>query len=239
MRRGRPASPLLALAALLIALAIACRPAATPVPADQSYFPLELGQRWVYDTVFYGPGQRATTSVVAVCRVREGEVGRLFLVATCADESLVEAQIVFSHGGEVAQPILLNSQGEPRPRDPPEVIARTRMQVGQVWHWQGKVGEEDRASAYAVTNRGRVLTPLGELEAVRLLVRDASDGPAEASVERWYSPGVGLVREAGALTFPIEGGQMAQIELVRTLREHGVVAVESIPCCGKIPQSGG
>ena len=70
---------------------------------------------------------------------------------------------------------------------------------------------------------------------VRLLVRDASEGPTDAAVERWYAPGVGLVREAGALTFPIEGGQMGQIELVRTLREHGVVPVASIPCCGKTP----
>ena len=109
------------------------------------------------------------------------------------------------------------------------------MQVGQVWHWSGTVGEDERESVYAVTSRGRVLTPIGEIEAVRLLVRDLSSGPAEAAVERWYAPGIGMVREAGALTFAGDGGQMAQIELVRTLREHGVVAVESIPCCGKLP----
>jgi hypothetical protein len=235
VRRDRPASPLPALAALLIAGAIACRPAATPVPAEQSYFPLRLGERWAYDTTFYGPTQRSTTSIVAVCQIREGEAGRMFLISTCADEELVEAQIVLQRGEEIAQPLLLNSQGEPRPRDPPEVIARTRMQVGQVWRWEGRVGEDDRASVYAVTNRGRVLTPAGEIEAVRMLVRDLSEGPADASVERWFAPGVGLVREAGALTFPGDGGQMAQIELVRTLREHGVVAVESIPCCGKMP----
>jgi hypothetical protein len=237
VRRDRPASLFLALAALLIAAAIACRSVATPIPAGQNYFPLELGQRWVYDTTFYGPTQRSTTSIVAVCRVREGEAGRMFLISTCADDDLVEAQIVFERGEEIAEPLLLDSQGDPRPRDPPEVIARRRMQVGQVWHWAGKVGDDSRESVYAVTNRGRVLTPAGELEAVRLLVRDQTDGPAEATVERWYAPGVGLVREAGALTFPGEGGQSAQIELVRTLREHGVVAVASIPCCGKIPSA--
>jgi hypothetical protein len=222
-------------AALLIATAIACRPSAAPLPADQSYFPLELGERWVYDTMFYGPTQRSATSVVAVCRVREAEVGRMFLISTCADQDLIEAQIVFRRGEEIAQPLLLDSQGQARARDPPEVIARTRMRVGQVWRWEGKVGDEDRQSVYAVANRGRILTPAGELEAVRLLVRDVSEGPANASVERWFAPGVGLVREAGALIFPAEGGRMAQIELVRTLREHGVVAVESIPCCGKTP----
>ena len=139
----------------------------------------------------------------------------MFLISTCADEDLVEAQVVFERGGEIAEPLLLNGQGEARPRDPPEVIARTQMRVGQVWRWEGKVGEDDRQSVYAVTNRGRVLTPAGELEAVRPLVRDLSDGPANASVERWFAPGVGLVREAGALIFPADGGQMAQIELVR------------------------
>jgi hypothetical protein len=221
--------------ALLLAAAIACRPAATPVPAGQSYFPLELGERWIYDTTFYGPTQRSATSIVAVCQLRDAEVGRMYLVSTCADEDLVEAQVVFQRGDEIAEPILLDSQGDARPRDPPEVIARTHMEVGQVWRWEGKVGDDDRGSVYAVANRGRVLTPLGELEAVRLLVRDLSEGPADASVERWYAPGIGLVREAGALTFPTDNGQMAQLELVRTLREHGIVPVASIPCCGKSP----
>jgi hypothetical protein len=238
VKRDRPASLALALAALSVAAAIACRPAATAVRDEESYFPLRLGERWIYDATFYGPTQRSTTSTVAVCRVREGEGGRLFLIATCADEELIESQIVFRNGEEIAQPVLFNSQGEARPRTPPEVIARTRMRVGQVWTWQGRVGEDERGSVYAVTSRGRVLTPAGEREALRVLIRDVSDGPADAAVERWFAPGVGLVREAGALTFPVEGGQLAQIELVRTLREHGVVAVGTISCCGKLPAGG-
>jgi hypothetical protein len=219
---------------------IACRPSATPTPRDQSYFPLELGEQWTYDTVFNGPTQRTATTVVAVCRVREADnVGTMFLVSTCADDQLVEASLVYRHGPEVAEPILVNRDGEARPRDPPEVIARSDLRVGQAWRWEGKAGEDERTSVYMVTNQGTVFTPAGELHGVRVVVSNPSTSASTASVERWFAPGIGLVKEAGALTFPVEGGQLGQIELVRTLRQHGIVPVDSIPCCTQVPAGAG
>src|SRR5205823_4607379 len=125
------------------------------------------------------------TTIVAVCRLNETSQGRMFLVSTCADDELTEAQIVVQHGVEIAEPVVFNRQGEARQRDPPEVIARADLRVGQVWRWEGNIGGDDeRGSVYTVANRGRVLTPMGELDAIRLLVEDGSAGPSRAAVER-------------------------------------------------------
>jgi len=229
-------SPLLALCAVLVAAAIACRSAPPTVPASQSYYPLAVGQRWVYDSHFHGPNARTTTSTVAVCRIREGDAVTMYLVGTCADDTVIQTQLVYRRGQEIAEPVVINRDGEPRPRDPPKVIARLDMRVGQVWTWVGEVGDDERHSLYRVANRGRVFTPAGEFEGVRLLVME---GTANASVERWYVPGIGLVKEAGAVYFPMENGQRAHIELVRSLREYGIVPVAQIACCGKLPGGAG
>jgi hypothetical protein len=116
------------------------------------------------------------------------------------------------------------------------VIARFDMRVGQSWDWEGKIDDEEWQSAYQVANRGRVMTPAGEFDAVRLMVADKSDGPP-AIVERWYASGVGLVKEAGTTFFPGPNGDPVPVELVRLLKEHSVVPVEQIVCCGKVPNS--
>lgn len=245
MPRRPAANPLLALCAALLALAIACRPSATATPSGASYFPLELGARWLYETTFRGPSTRTSMTVVAVCRIRDSaREGQMFLVATCgetpasagqpASTELLQGQFLVRDGSRLLEPLLVGQDGQPRPRDPPDVIGRTDLRVGQTWLWQGEIGDEERTTEYRVANRGRVLTPAGEFDAVRLLVTDRSGGPRSA-VERWYAPGIGLVRESGIAEVPVQGGRAGVIELVRTLREYGVVGVEVIPCCQRIP----
>lgn len=224
------------LGALLLAVATACRASPGPPPRERDYFPLELGERWVYDTTYNGPTRRTTTTTVAVCAVRQSEsVGPTFLVSTRADEAVVETQLLYRRGVEVAQPLLVDRDGQPRPRDPPEVIARSDLRVGQAWRWEGKAGADERTSVYMAANQGTVLTPAGELQAVRVLVSNPTTTGANAAVERWFAPGIGLIKEAGAVTFPAPGGGMAQIELVRTLREHSIVPVDSITSCTNLP----
>lgn len=226
---------LLALSALVVAFAVGCRTVQV-APPGQSIFPLEPGRRWLYDTSFYGPNGRGTTTEVAVCRIRDSDqAGRVFLIATCADGQLAQTQFVFGHGQEVVQPLVVTRGGDPRPRDPPEVIARFDMRVGQAWEWKGKINNDEWRSSYRVASRGRVITPAGEFEAVRLLVADTSGGGPPAIVERWYATGVGLVKEAGTTFLPGDQGRPVPVELVRILKEQSVVPVEQIVCCQKVP----
>jgi hypothetical protein len=224
-------------AALAFILLAACRPTPTPQPNKESYYPLQLGQQWTYDTRVYGGQSRSTTSVTAVCRLQIDEDGDpVHLVSTCADEQLVQAQLVYQIGEEIVEPVLFNSQGEPRERDPPVTIARLHMVVGDQWRWAGTSGDEAiRMDLYRVANRGLVRTEAGQFDAVRVLVTQEGPNAAPAAVERWYAPGVGLVKEAGVALFPGQDGRPAPIELVRTLKEQSVRPVDQIPCCSRMP----
>lgn len=180
---------------------------------------------------------RSATSVTAVCRIRIDEDGDpLHLVATCSGGTLVQAQLVYQLGAEIVEPVLFNSEGQARTREPPVTVARLTMVVGDQWRWHGESGDElGRTDVYRVANRGRVLTDAGSYDAVRVLVTQEGPNAAPAVVERWYAPGVGLVKEAGVALFPVEGGRLAPIELVRTLREKSVRSLDRIPCCARLP----
>jgi hypothetical protein len=234
-RRYRSLPPI---AAIALAAAVACQATPTPSATRDSYYPLELGQQWVYDTRVYGPQSRSTVSTTAVCLIRLDEDGdMLHLVSTCADDALVQAQFVYQLGPEIVEPIVFSGDGESSERTPPVTLARLRMAVGDSWHWTGRTGpdELERTDRYRVANRGRVWTEAGEFDAVRVLVSQEGPNATPATVERWYAPGVGLVREAGLALFPTGDGGVAPIELVRTLKERAVLPVESIPCCAKRP----
>jgi hypothetical protein len=231
----------LAVAAIAVAAAVACQFTPNPAPNRDSYYPLELGQQWVYDTRVYGAQSRSTVSTTAVCMIRLDEDGDLLhLVSTCADDVLVQAQFVYQLGDEIVEPVIFNGDGEARERRPSVTLARLRMAVGDSWRWVGRTGpdEPERTDRYRVANRGRVWTGAGEFDAVRVLVTQEGSNATAAAVERWYAPGVGLVREAGVALFPVGDGRVAPIELVRTLKERAVLPVESIPCCSKQPGGG-
>ena len=174
--------------------------------------------------------------MTAICRFRDDEDGdRLWLVSTCVDDQLVQTELVWQRGSEILQPVIFNREGEASERSPPEVIARVDLAVGQAWRWEGESGEDQRRTRYRVANRGQVFTPFGAHEGVRLLVTDETPGSPPAAAERWYVPGIGLVKEAGAVIFPLENGGVGMVELVRMLREHGIVPVDQIGCCQRVP----
>lgn len=238
MASRRSLSRVLAIAAIAGAAAVACQAAPAGPSSQESYYPLELGQQWVYDTRVYGTQSRSAVSTTAVCMIRLDEDGdRLHLVSTCADDTLVQAQFVYQLGDEIVEPVIFNGDGEARERQPPVTLAHQRMAVGDSWRWVGRSGPDDpeRTDLYRVANRARVWTEAGEFEAVRVLVTQEGPNATSATVERWYAPGVGLVREAGVALFPTADGRVAPLELVRTLKERAILPVESIPCCSKRP----
>jgi hypothetical protein len=241
MASRRSVSRAVAIVLIAAGAAAACQAAPAPSTAD-SYYPLELGEQWVYDTRVYGPQPRSTVSTTAVCRIQLDEDGdRLHLVSTCADDALVQAQFVYQLGDEIVEPLVVDAAGDPHQRDPPVTIARLQMAVGDSWHWVGRSDPSDpeRTDRYRVANRGHVWTEAGEFDAVRVLVTQEGPNATAAAVERWYAPGVGLVREAGVALFPTGNGGAAPIELVRSLKERTVLPVGSIPCCSKAPPGSG
>ncbi|TAK23375.1 MAG: hypothetical protein EPO26_09045 [Chloroflexota bacterium] len=220
--------------ALTIAVGLACRPSIALSLEPDSLFPLRLGAVWYYETRLTGPTTRTATTEVAVCGVQTDEDGDdLYFIATCVDNDFVEAQIVYRIGDEVIEPISFGADGRPRPRDPPIVLLRTRMAPGETWRWDESDGD-NRHESMRATNWGRVRTPMGDVNAIRVYARQEHITGGYGAIERWYSPGIGMVKESGSLMFPTEGG-IARIDLVRILVRHDERPPSQITCCGKLP----
>ena len=165
------------------------------------------------------------------------------------DEDLIQAQFLAKDETTVSEPLVVNRSGEPKPRQPASIIARTDLRVGQAWRWEGLLDGDAWRGFYRVTNLGRVLTPAGEFHAIRLVVNEGAPtaisfepGPElltedprgfAGTVERWYAPDVGLVKESGSAMVPNGSGGIARIELSRLLRQYGSIDVALIPCCQK------
>lgn len=228
--------------AFLLVAAVGCgsvapTPTATPPPDTTSFLPLDVGNRWEYQAQIIGGDSRITVSVDAVCAINEGERRTQYvLVVTCDGTAVgqleyVQSTVLWPIKGEVMNTVSRNRDGQMIERDPPERLLRYSMTVGQMWDWEGQIGDVTRQSRYIVASRGRVLTPAGEFDALRVLSIHGQDDRPVGSIERWYAPGVGLVRESARFQTPGQSGQMAMVELTRNLREFRRVDVVQLDCC--------
>lgn len=225
--------PLLATVGLLWLVFTACRAPATTPPRP---LPLDLGHYWVYENLSQGLGdRRAFTTTEAVCRLRPDPPDTLYLVATCSETDLVQTSVLATRRAALYQPLVITRDGQPRPRQPPEPLLPLDLQVGLAWEWQGTLGQppEPRHHRYIVANWGRVLVPAGEFEAWRVLVSELTEPTLLAHVERWYAPGIGLVRERSLILGQREG-QPFRFALSRALREYGRRPVQDLSCCQRL-----
>ncbi len=221
---------------LVIVVGLGCSPPQNVDETDPaSLFPLSLGNRWVYETRLAGSMTQQATTVMAVCRLETDEDGdRLHLISTCMDDELVHAQVLYRIGDSIVEPVSFTGGGEQLPRDPPLVLLRTRLQVGDQWRWAPARAGERPAEWYRVQNTGLVLTPLGRFQAVRVVMMQPPREGTVAGLERWYAPGVGLVKESGTLTVVSENGA-ARLEIVRLLVAVDRQTPDRIPCCQRAP----
>ena len=209
-----------------------------------STFPLELGNRWEYDAQLSGAAlgtqTRTATYVNAVCRIQQADsTTRLVLYTTCTGQDatsleFAQSEILVPVSGEVIQTAIQGRDGAVRQHDPPERLIRTPLALGQVWQWQGKIGDDERRTRYVVASRGRVFSPAGTYEAVRVLAAYGDASMQSGVVERWYSPGVGLIRESGRVPVGTAEGKPVFVEMSRSLRSFQRVDVAILDCCGKI-----
>ncbi|MBM4419358.1 MAG: hypothetical protein FJ033_13775 [Chloroflexi bacterium] len=223
-------------AGLLVVAGFGCN---SPQNVDEtdpaSLFPLSLGNRWVYETRITGPVVEQATTVMAVCRLETDADGdRLHLISTCMDDQIVHAQILYRIGDSIVEPVSFTGGGEQLARDPPLVLLRTRLQVGDQWRWAPARAGERPAEWYRVQNTGLVLTPLGRFEAVRVVMMQLPREGTLAGVERWYASGIGMVKESGTLTI-VNQNNAARLEIVRLLVAVDRQSPDHIPCCQRAP----
>jgi hypothetical protein len=151
-----------------------------PEVLDQRYFPMAVGDRWVYesdagDVVFHVTGKQ--TVGPAECFVVNRSIG--------------EHQSVFYLS--VSRDGVRIHQVDDDRYDPPYRQFLFPAKSGQAWSWQGRIG--GKASQYDSANRGweTVEVPHGKHRAAR--VHQA--GGSVVGADFWLAPGVGVVKLSG------------------------------------------
>lgn len=77
--------------------------------------------------------------------------------------------------------------------NPPQVLVPAKLQVGATWEFDDEfLGAESRQK-FTVVKEEEVVTPAGKFRAFRM--RAEQPWPISGSIERWFAPGTGLVKE--------------------------------------------
>jgi hypothetical protein len=176
----------------------------TPLSFSQapSYFPLSVGNKWVYDVVGSIPdSSHAVFNVEIVSTQRVARVG-VGSVECYVIQYQLQGQIVqeecFAWGGSSLLLYRTVVDGETFEIDPPRLYLKTPLSVGQEWKWAGEVrgqnGERSEVVLFSrVDYQADITIPAGVFKAFEVNVH--ATPYSELSATTWYAEGVGVVRE--------------------------------------------
>ena len=158
---------------------------AAPVPKGAkkaNFFPLEKGNRWVYDE----DDDEKTTEVIDVSE--ENGVKLVTLKYTAVSGIVPTKQRVFRIQNDEIQSLRADSSEAEKPA----TIMRISIREGDEWNtehqWRGNNGWKIK---YKVGEAKVLKTPAGDIKAYPL----ASSSTQTGDETRWYADGVGLIRK--------------------------------------------
>jgi hypothetical protein len=173
------------LAILIIAVAGLCaEPAPTPSPEVVYYHPVTVGTKWVTTYSWGINGVRDDTSVVTAAK--DGKDGaKIVTIGFHIDgKTYPEREVEVSDRGLLWTKHLGPHTGPPHV---PSWELKLPHKEGQRW-----VGASPNTNATA-HGPEKVKVPAGEFDCIR--VEERHEGIQEPFRTRWYSPGVGMVKE--------------------------------------------
>jgi hypothetical protein len=94
--------------------------------------------------------------------------------------------------------------------DPPQRIVPATLKVGDSWESDGEVAGMEMRQRFVVANEETVRTAAGSFRAFRIHCEDSS--VMSATLDRWFFPGVGFVKETTVVRGPT-GGLLQRINL--------------------------
>jgi hypothetical protein len=189
----------LGLAATLVFAVVTAR-------ADQ-LLPIENGTTWQYQWKEELGGPAAAPAVSSIVTVRVGRQtfdGKEFLkFETLNDGSLTKTELMTVDG----QGLICHARGGKDGRivklDPPQTIVRADLKVGDSWDSDGEVAGMEIRQHFTVLGEERVSVPAGSFRAFHVHCTDSS--VMSVTLDRWFVPGVGFVKETTVVRGPTGG----------------------------------
>jgi hypothetical protein len=200
----------LALTATLILAALAAR--------GQALLPTADGTTWRYQSTeeFGGPGAGEPSTFPVTIQVgRQSFGGKEFLkFETRADDVITRTELMTLDEHGLVCHVRGGKDGRMAKLDPPQTIVPAALKVGDSWDSEGEVAGMEIRQHFVVATEENVRVGAGSFRAFRIHCEDSS--VMSATLDRWFFPGVGFVKETTVVRGPTGGLlQRTTLELQR------------------------
>ena len=189
----------LGLTATLFLAALAAR-------ADQ-LLPTADGTTWQYDFTEELGGPSAGPGVNAAVTLRIGRQtfeGKEFLkFETLTDSSVTKTELMTVDDQGTVCRARGGKDGRIAKLDPPQTILPGTLKVGDAWDSDGEVAGMEIHQHFTVTGEELVRVKAGSFRAFHIHCEDAS--VMSVTLDRWFMPGVGFVKETTVVRGPTGG----------------------------------
>jgi hypothetical protein len=192
--------------------------------------PTADGTTWQYEALEEQGGPAAgpaTTTPITVRIGRETFGGQEFIkLETITDDFVTRTELMTLDERGWLCHFRGGKDGRMARLDPPQTIVPATIKAGDSWDTDGEVAGMEMRQHFVVMKEESVTVAAGRFRAFRIHCEDSS--VMSAKLDRWFSPGVGFVKETTVVRGPTGGLlQRATIELQK--RPEVVAKIEVTP----------
>lgn len=196
-----------------LGLSVALLLAATLVRGEP-LLPVADGTTWRYESTeeFGGPAAGPPVkTTVEVSAGRQSFQGKEFLkFETRTDGVLTKTELMTLDDHGLVCHARSGRDGRMAKLDPPQTIVPASLKEGVSWDSDGEVAGMEMRQHFIVGKEETVTVVAGQIRAFRIHCEDAS--LMAAALDRWFSPGVGFVKETTVVRGPT-GGMLQRVTL--------------------------
>ena len=163
-----------------------------------AFFPLKVGNRWVYEKEMNSAGDPDVTVIVSgmgkvegvECSIYETYIGREFNRREYLE--VRPQQGIFSRKRE----LIIDGEMKEFYPQPPDMILKFPLKLGDSWEWKDNSLHKLKGfNTFKITGFEKVKTPAGEFDCFKIEVSQESFRGARFRTIRWFAEGVGMVKE--------------------------------------------
>jgi hypothetical protein len=217
-------------------LAAALFPALASLAAPPP-LPKAEGTSWEYDSTEELGGPAAGPAVHSVVTLRVGrqqfEGKELLKFETVSGGAGVKTELMMADDRGLVCIARTGKDGKLAKLNPPETIVPADLKVGATWQLEGEVGGFTLLQHFKVEAEENVIVPAGKFRAFRF--HCAESDLMSFSIDRWFVPGTGFVKELTVMRGPNRGLlQRVTLELTKAPAPE-VAAAKSTPAPATTP----
>lgn len=161
--------------------------------SGEALIPGAVGSTWEYEVRDAAAEQAPTAHVVVrISGTEESEGEQLLRVETARDNALTRTELISADDRGVLCYRRSGADGNATSFQPPQVVIPGDVRVGSQWEVDGEPSGKARQQ-FVVRAEEQVRVPAGVFRAFRIECEEP--WPVSATTQRWFAPGVGLVKE--------------------------------------------